>query len=107
MAAQAGLCLTWSQTAKTAFLVTWLIYILYHQSNISYYFNFTFACFLDKVLEQPRGGFRRYVTVLNMLNKTKLTRNPGVCVCVWGGGWYLYMKVVYMCRPEFEKGGEA
>ena len=25
-----------------------------------------------------------------------------VCVCVWGA--YSYMKVVYMCRPEFENG---
>ena len=28
----------------------------------------------------------------------------GVCVCV-GGGAYSYMKVIYMCRPEFENGG--
>ena len=30
VAAQAGLCLTWSQTPKTGFLVTWLIRTVFH-----------------------------------------------------------------------------
>ena len=29
VAAQVGLCLTWSQTPKTAFLMTWLISLLF------------------------------------------------------------------------------
>ena len=27
-----------------------------------------------------------------------------MCVCVWGGGWYSNMKLVYICRSLFKNG---
>ena len=47
VAAQTGLCLTWSQTLKTGFLVTGLIGITLSQNDLSFLCFIGFSCFVS------------------------------------------------------------